>query len=147
MRDIFPLSKFAIFVVLLLSPIFVLADVETTIRRPDGTVEKTLTRTLYDPWTTRIMLTIHGVSVIFGGIIAYGGIRVVLRSLNPKFAQSEADVDLDFKKLRFKIKKVSQGSLIVLIGAAIIGWSVYRIIRIETPLPIEMAVKGSVLEK
>lgn len=118
-------SQELLLAVLLLTPFLSThAEVkEETIRRPDGTVETKTTTKYYNPSQERLVsLSVYGVSILLGGFIAVGGVWIV----NKRNSRTDSDVDLDIRKQKLKITKLTQGGLVVLIGAGIIMWSIYR---------------------
>ena len=103
-------------------------DRKTVIQKPDGTVETTEDIKYFDPNSGQKMMTwVYGVAVLLGSAIAYGGIRLLFRSMELGKGSSEADIDLDLRKQKLKINKLAQGGVVVLIGAAIVGWSLYQV--------------------
>ena len=80
-----------------------------------------------------VLLSAYVISIVTGGLVAFGGIQILLRSIAFGNSQSSADLDIDFKNRRLRIKAIAQGGVVVLIGAAVIIWAIYRIERVETP--------------
>lgn len=65
---------------------------------------------------------------VLGGIgISFLGIRTIVRAMKLGATLEASDVEVDFAKKSLKMKKVSQGVIICLFGAAVIVMSVQQL--------------------
>ncbi len=96
--------------------------------RPDGA---TLTREVtkfYPPERTSDSIII-GIVVVFGGIIALFGIKLLLRSMELGRDAGVADISIDASKKTFRLRKLAQGAVVTLIGAAIMLGALFFMTR------------------
>lgn len=110
--------------VLWLIPSIVNAIKETeTVTSPDGTVttkERVITYHL-----PIIEYFIIGIAVLFGGLIAFQGVRVIIRALDLGHTLDSSEIEVDLKNRQIKMKKITQGGIIVLVGGAIMLGAIY----------------------
>lgn len=101
-------------------------ETRTTETRPDGTVIQSETVKYYPPEATTVLQSvIIGTVVVFGGFIALFGIRLILRALELGHHDGAADIDINASTKSVKVKKITQGSIVTLIGAGIMLGALY----------------------
>jgi len=100
--------------------------VRTTESRPDGSIITSETVKYYPPESATLSQSIIiGTVVFFGGLIALSGIWLILRALELGFHDGVADIDINVSAKKLKVKKVTQGGIITLIGASIMLGALY----------------------
>lgn len=95
---------------------------ESTITRPDGTVE-TVKTVKYYPTANEYI--VFGLAIIVGAVLTFLGVRLIYRGMESGHASEYADADIDVANKTVKVKKISQGAVIASIGAIIILGSLY----------------------
>jgi hypothetical protein len=98
------------------------ARAETTIVRPDGTIETTKTIEYYPPTNEYI---VFGIAIVVGGLITLMGAKLILRGIELGHDSVYANADIDVDQKTIKVRKISQGAVISLIGASIVLGSLY----------------------
>lgn len=98
-------------------------EVET---RPDGTTITREATTYYPPQTEVISHSIViGIVVVFGGLVALFGIKLILKALELGHHDEMADVVIDLSAKNIRVKKLAQGAVVTTIGAAIMLGALY----------------------
>ena len=94
--------------------------------RPDGTTVTRETTTYYSPQTEIISHSIViGIVVVFGGLIALFGVKLILKTLELGHHDGTADIAIDLSAKNIKLKKLAQGAVVTTIGAAIMLGALY----------------------
>ncbi len=101
---------------------FAIIEKETEIL-PNGTtnIHEKIT-TYYPPQSQMIII---GIVVVFGGIIALFGIKLILRALELGHTDGSAEIMIDASSKTLKMKKLAQGAVVTTIGAVIMLGALY----------------------
>jgi ribosome-associated protein YbcJ (S4-like RNA binding protein) len=111
---------------LYLIPDFCLAEMQETEVKPDGT---TITRKSIEYYHPDQNIVSHGIVIgivaVVGGIISILGVWLIIKALNLGVHADTADITIDGANKTIKMRKLTQGTVITVIGSVIMLGSLY----------------------
>ncbi len=94
--------------------------IKTTVESEDGTV--TTDEIIYQSTFEHFIIF---TAVVFGGMIAFQGIKIIIRALDLGHTTDTSEIAVDLKNRQINIKRITQGGVIVLVGGIIMLGAIY----------------------